>query len=466
MLHRAIFACIILSLLTLPALAQPDSTGEAPVPSGAGLIELTKLIGVEIDSLTRQEYHLLPDVNSFNSARFIKKGDNKYILEYSYQTLNGPRTKRINISSDAMEQTREHCNLVEKYKAFLINKDSISNIDYYQYYIALKYASRGQYDVSRPLAEDFVAESPTALSSDIQNDCRTITWLSKSKRALFRPGFLYDKSGRTDVLIFAGYYGVWAGIALPVWLDAQLSQAYAAGLILGPASSLILASQLTKNADIGRGRASIISLGGHLGTWQGIGWSSLADADGKQVVGTGLIAGLTGITAASILTSNIYFSEGHGALTGSALNWGAWFGLVFGAVGGLEDDALLRSTLLGSDILVAGTAIAAKDVDMSRSRVRLISLSGVIGIVAGFGLDLLIKVDDAKQAFGIAGAASIAGLAIGANMTKNYDSGKNLALNYRSNRNNLLSISPDLSIKPNPFNYGKSLTSFGIAVNF
>jgi len=98
--------------------------------------------------------------------------------------------------------------------------------------------------------------------------------------------------------------------------------------------------------------------------------------------------------------------------------------------------------------------------------VRLISLSGVIGIVAGFGLDLLIKVDDAKQAFGIAGAASIAGLAIGANMTKNYDSGKNLALNYRSNRNNLLSISPDLSIKPNPFNYGKSLTSFGIAVNF
>lgn len=458
-LHSLVYACIILTLFALPAFAQSGSIGE-------NTIELTKSIGIEIDSLKRQEYHLLPDINSFNSARFIKKGDNKYILEYSYRTPNGLQTKRLNISSDAMYQTREHCALVEKYRAFLTNKDSISNIDYYQYYIALKYASRGQYEVSRRLAEDFVLESPTALSSDIQNDCRTITWLSKSKRALFRPGFLYDKSGRTDVLIFAGYYGVWAGIAIPVWLDAQSSQAYAAGLLLGPTSSLLIASQLTKNADIGRGRASIITLGGHLGTWQGIGWSILADADGQQVVGTGLIAGLAGITTASILTQNVYFSEGHGALTGSALKWGTWFGLVFGAVGGLEGDDLLRSTLLGSDILVVGTAIAAKNVEMSRSRERLISLSGVIGIVAGFGLDLLVQVEDAKQAFGIAGAASVAGLAMGANMTKNYDSGKDLSFNNESNKDNAFNISPNLSIKPDPFNYGKSLTSLGIAINF
>ncbi len=456
---KLIYISYFLSLFALPVLATPPPITEEP-------IELTKSVGVEIDSLTREEYHLFPDVKSFNSGRFLKIGERRYIFEYSSRTSTGLHTKRINLTSDTFEQTRAHCNLVEKYKAHVNRKDSISDSRLDQYYIALEYASKAQYDISARLAEDFLATSPESLSPDIRDDCNNIIMLSKARRALFRPGFLYDRGGRTDVLVFAGYYGVWAGVAIPVWLDAQSSDAFAAGMIAGPAISLLLAAHLTKEADISRGRASIIILGGHLGTWQGLGWSILADADGEQTVGMGLIGGLAGITSASILTRHVYFSEGQGALTGSALSWGTWFGLVFGAAGGLEGDALLRSTLLGSDLLVVATAIGTKDIEMSRTRARLISLGGVLGTVAGFGVDLLFHVDDGKQAIIIAGAGSIAGLAVGANLTKNYDKGRTLSYRDTDTDNNSIRISPKLSLIPDPSNSRRLLTTFGFSINF
>jgi hypothetical protein len=58
---------------------------------------------------------------------------------------------------------------------------------------------------------------------------------------------------------------------------------------------------------------------------------------------------------------------------------------------------------------------------MSRNRARLISISGVIGGLAGAGIDLLTQPDDDKALIGIPLAGSVAGLAIGVLTTRHYD---------------------------------------------
>ena len=49
---------------------------------------------------------------------------------------------------------------------------------------------------------------------------------------------------------------------------------------------------------------------------------------------------------------------------------------------------------------------------MSRNRTRLVSIAGVIGGLAGAGLDLIVQPDNEKVAIGIPLAGSIAGLAM------------------------------------------------------
>jgi len=210
----------------------------------------------------------------------------------------------------------------------------------------------------------------------------------------------------------------------------------------------------------------VIKLGGHLGTWQALGWSGLAGWDGRGVVAAGLVGGLAGITGASILTRNVHVSEGHGALMGSALNWGAWFGFVAGAVGGAEGNDLWRTTLIGSDALVVTAGIAARKVQMSRGRARMISLMGLVGTVAGFGVDVLVQVDNEHAAMAIAGLGGVGGLIAGARMTRNYDAGKDLASVSTTDRRERWAIAPRLAMVPDPSHAGKLIPTASLQLTF
>lgn len=265
------------------------------------------------------------------------------------------------------------------------------------------------------------------------------------------------------------------GIATPIFLEAESSQAYASGLLLGGPLSILIAHGLTKEARISKGRAAMISLGGHLGTWQGIGWTAMLDWEAKNVIGMGELGGLAGIGAATFLTSKIDFLEGHARLTSSGLHWGAWFGLVFGILADHDGDDILRDTLIGSDVLTLGIAIAMKDVRMSKSRVRLINLAGVLGTVFGFGIDLLAEVDEARTAFGIAGLGSVAGLAMGRHFTRNLDKEKDLSLSNMDNSRlcyslkkgeRTWSVSPKLSFKKHPSHKNRFVPFIGLQIDF
>jgi len=238
---------------------------------------------------------------------------------------------------------------------------------------------------------------------------------------------------------------------------------------------LLFTHNVTKEVNISDGRATMISLGGHLGTWQGIGWAAIADLDGSKVIGIGELGGLAGIAAATILTNKIDFSTGHAGLTSSGLQWGAWFGLVFAILVDHEEDDVLRDMLIGSDLSIFGTALATKDVQMSKARVRLINLAGVIGTVLGFGIDLLVEVDDASTAFAIAGLGSVAGLVAGTQMTRNFDRGKDLTLFdmnksrfcYSFNKGeSLWSIAPNIKLQQHPNDKRRIVPAIGLQVNF
>jgi hypothetical protein len=55
---------------------------------------------------------------------------------------------------------------------------------------------------------------------------------------------------------------------------------------------------------------------------------------------------------------------------------------------------------------------------VSRSRARLVSIAGVLGGLAGGGIDLILQPDDEKVAVGIPLAGSVLGLVIGAAATR------------------------------------------------
>lgn len=419
-------------------------------------VELTPALGAEIDPHERDEYGLLPSIRGFSSARFLLDDHGRYVLAYQYVDGTGTHDQRLRISTDTWEMTKLHARLVETYNGRRgMPVESSQAEAEWQYRTALKYAARGRYDFSRLAINDLFDEFPESpVTRDAVEARESIVRLAGSTRGLFLPGSLFDRGGRTDLLIFAGYYGLWAGIATPAALSADSPQAYAVGLIFGAPLSLFVAHEMTKNTDMSQGRASMISLGGHLGTWQGIGWAAVSDAEGEVVVGAGLLAGLGGIAAAALLTRDANITDGHGALSGLSLPWGMWFGLVAGIIGGAEDEDLLTATLVGSDVFVLGTLVAARNNEMTRGRARLISLLGVAGAAFGFGLDLLAEVDSEEAAFAIAGAGSVAGLAVGVHVTRSYDAGRDLGMGPPRNRWGFLSGVPELGFRRDPFTGG------------
>ena len=447
---KTIFGALILNLILLANLWAQDHD----------VVSLSDSIGPVIDSLEKKAYHLFPDIKDFHKGQIIRLSDSKFRLDYSFIDIVGTNFKSRKISKEAVDQTRLHIKLSEDYRRLSQFESSSREVEAdLLYRLALKYASQARYDLSSVLISDLLGSYPeTPQAFQVKSFQPDILRLLRTQKALIFKGSLFSQAGRTELLIFSGYYGLWLGIATPIWLEADSPEVFGLGLLLGGPLSLGIAYELTKDANISEGKATIISLGGHLGTWQGIGWGIVADKEAESVIGLGEVCGLAGIGAAILLANDIDFSEGHAALTSSGLQWGAWFGLVFGEIADHDGDEVLRDMLLGSNIAILSTGVLTKDVTMSQARVRLINLGGVLGTVAGFGIDLLTQVDEASTALAIAGAGSVAGLVVTTNLTKNYDRGKEL---YQSKLE-----FPKFTLVQNPHNKRKPIPAIGFQFDF
>jgi len=403
------------------------ASAERPAP-------LSERIGIEIDAEERNRYGLFPDVREFEAAR-IDSTKKAFRLTYTEKYNGELRSRSRSIGRETFEQTRWHVAFSDEF-ARLAPGDSLASApatsegDLLRR-IALRYATRKRYDLASAIASDlrqeFAADSAGlwAIEAHPRLDA-----LAGAHRALIWPGALLDQRGRTDLLVFSGLYGIWLGIAIPVALEADDAQAYAAGLLTAPAISVLLAHHAARDASITKGQARIISLGGLFGTWQGLGWSGVSDAAENTVVGAGAVAGLVGIGLAIPLTHAVHFSEGHGEITNSAMYWGGWFGFVESTLTGRNDESdnsplVDMLVVSGASVITAG--IAAHGARLSEGRMRLINLSGILGAAFGGGMALLGQLDDTKGNVAILAAGSIAGLGLGIHWTRNYDQGRDFA---------------------------------------
>ena len=247
-----------------------------------------------------------------------------------------------------------------------------------------------------------------------------------------------SQSAQTELMVWATTYGAWLGVAIPGALGADSPGPFGAGLLLGGPAGFLGGRALGRSRPLSEGQVRAITFGSLWGTWMGYGVMEIldlgegdacpdisgscyeSDPEGKDVFKALVVGGLAGTVGGALLSrkpipSGVATTANFGAL------WGTWFGVAGGVLLDLEGDKLLTSTLIGGNGGLLTAAMLAPGWDISRNRARLVSIAGVIGGLAGAGLDLMIQPDDEKVVLGIPLAGSIVGLATGVALTSGID---------------------------------------------
>ena len=248
-----------------------------------------------------------------------------------------------------------------------------------------------------------------------------------------------EQSGRTELLVWSTSYGLMLGALTPVAFESDSQEAVGFGLLVGGPLGYAAGRAMLGASDVSEGQARAISFGSFWGAWQGFGWASVLDIGEREVcdqfngcfrsdpsgetmlrsaivgsilgIGTGLYLARKDIPAGTATTVNF------GAL------WGTWYGsaLYFLLDGeGSDEDNGLAMTLMGGNVGLAAMAVMAPKWQMSRGRARLISISGVAGLLGGLGI-LMITGADGQGSILVPLAGSTLGLAMGVGWTRNYE---------------------------------------------
>ena len=474
---RFSLVCVLAFAAPFCFAARAVAAPSEPLPGSAA--PLSERVGPEIDGDERARFGLFPDLPRFQGGHF-EATPGGYRLVYMEDAEGRARSRRRSIRREAFQQTAWHVAFVEECDRVVTGAaldsgasggnradstlaGTATEPDLLRR-LALRYAARRQYDLARVLIADLRdTHAATPAGAWASEAAPRIDALAGPRRALIWNGTLLDQRGRTDLIVFSGYYGLWLGIAIPAAFESEDAQSYAAGLLGAPALSAAIAVASTKNSSITRGQATIISLGGHFGTWQGLGWSGTTDAEGHEVLAAGVAGGLAGILLAIPISNAVGFGEGHAQVANSAMYWGGWFGLVESVLTGrdqTDENRPLVDMLVGSDVGLLAGAIGGRNARLSTGRMRLINLCGVLGTAFGGGMALLTETQD-EGAMLLLGGGSVAGLVLGCHWTRAYDRGKDLASTTSPSRD----VQPVLSMRP--AGPGRSLVpAAGVRVRF
>jgi hypothetical protein len=271
---------------------------------------------------------------------------------------------------------------------------------------------------------------------------------ARTRLALLR-GAVGERSGRTELLVGGTVYGLWLGAAVPAALGAENVTPYGIGLLAGGPAGFLLARELSSGRDIGEGQARAITFGALWGTWQGAGWRHVlgigdkvhryecggppeyclpdgytyTETSGRAIFAAMIVGGLTGIGTGALLASRGPIPADRMTVANFGALWGTWYGTAAMLLTSRDPEGndVLTAALVGGDLGLLVSALAAPKWELSRSRARLISVAGVAGGVAGLGLDLLLETDDTRVAILIPMLTSAAGLAAGALWTRGHD---------------------------------------------
>ena len=277
--------------------------------------------------------------------------------------------------------------------------------------VATGFESQGERDVAEALYRHIADRFPGTPAAEA---------------ALARLGARSESGGETELKVWSTLYGLWLGVAVPMAMDAEGSEAYGVGLLLGGPLGYLGGRALTRSRPVSLGQARAITWGGTWGAWQGMSLASALDLGGGEriiegdiqiheeessqaVAGSMIGGGAVGILG-GVLASRREISPGTAtsAMLGSL--WGAWFGFAGAYLLDFDEDPTWGAVIVtGNAGLVAG-ALAGSRWPLSRSRARLISVAGVIGGFGGLGLVLIAQPSSDKVKIGIPLVGSIAGL--------------------------------------------------------
>jgi hypothetical protein len=81
--------------------------------------------------------------------------------------------------------------------------------------------------------------------------------------------------GRTELMVWSATYGAWLGIAVPLMAEAEGPEAYGVGLLLATPAAFLAARAYANATNPTEGQARAITFGGTWGTYQGLGWAEV-----------------------------------------------------------------------------------------------------------------------------------------------------------------------------------------------
>lgn len=232
------------------------------------------------------------------------------------------------------------------------------------------------------------------------------------------------RNGKVELLIASTAFAVMEGGIVAASLTDDPTMVGGAAITAGGLGFLV--PWLFLPRQVPTGQTSLIIGGRIWGGIEGLGIASIIAGDpgvedNRRTV-AGLVAGgsiVAGVTL-GILARRLDVSAGEAALVNSGGIWGTTSaGLLLAAVDA-PDEIIGPVLLTGVNVgLIAGTVLASK-LEPSRSRMFLIDLTGIAGIVSGTALAALVQQGGKTPQFALGGMA--AGLLVGTLVTGSVDS--------------------------------------------
>jgi hypothetical protein len=250
------------------------------------------------------------------------------------------------------------------------------------------------------------------------------------------------KSGRWELVLASGLFlGFGAGGVANTLFDQRSSISTMVGIAglgigfggayLGVPADVPLGttSYLIGSTAIGAAEGAVVA---SIFAGKGCFASSTKDLDEEEInptcnddaVGASAAAGgAAGAVFASLTASRFDLDAGDAALINSGALWGSLSGLLFWSSFERDERVFEPMALAGLNLgIVVGATVAARS-QVSRSRVSLIDLAGLGGLVVGFAVGAGIDTADERLAHtSLVGMAT--GLIAGTYLTRNYDAPK------------------------------------------
>ena len=261
-----------------------------------------------------------------------------------------------------------------------------------------------------------------------------------------------DGSGATELIVFNTFYGAALGVIVPAALGAEDPEPYGAGILLGAPIGYGLSRWYTNRHPVTTGQARAMTFGTWWGALQGLGWQEVLDiGDETQTIcfdpsdqtqcfeartesdeapfTAMLVGGLSGLAAGAALGRMQAISGSTALITNFSAIWGSWYGAVLGVhidedeSGDFElyddDDDLLTTILVAGNVGLLAGALGGSSLGWTTGDAWTVHLSGIAGLIGGFGIDLLASVEDTETVMLIPGITSAAALGVAAALVSN-----------------------------------------------